>query len=131
MSFVFFFFSSRRRHTRCALGTGVQTCALPICYELRYIGRQSITDWEAQHETYGVPALAPYYADRVYYPSVTYHNIIASVELDRTFTFSGGVDTLTDKKPTYGIVGVGSIGAAEATYDISGRFMYDGVKATI
>src|SRR3546814_17486636 len=26
-----FFFSSRRRHTRCALVTGVQTCALPIC----------------------------------------------------------------------------------------------------
>src|SRR3546814_5121733 len=26
-----FFFSSRRRHTSCALVTGVQTCALPIC----------------------------------------------------------------------------------------------------
>src|SRR3546814_4858374 len=26
----FFVFSSRRRHTRCALVTGVQTCALPI-----------------------------------------------------------------------------------------------------
>src|SRR3546814_4338053 len=25
-----FFFSSRSRHTRCALVTGVQTCALPI-----------------------------------------------------------------------------------------------------
>src|SRR3546814_6448612 len=29
-TFCFFFFSSRRRHTRCALVTGVQTCALPI-----------------------------------------------------------------------------------------------------
>src|SRR3546814_6350896 len=28
--FCSFFFSSRRRHTRCALVTGVQTCALPI-----------------------------------------------------------------------------------------------------
>src|SRR3546814_1105361 len=28
--FLVFFFSSRRRHTRCALVTGVQTCALPI-----------------------------------------------------------------------------------------------------
>src|SRR3546814_10274290 len=27
---MFVFFSSRRRHTRCALVTGVQTCALPI-----------------------------------------------------------------------------------------------------
>src|SRR3546814_19595710 len=31
---VFFFFSSRRRHTRCALVTGVQTCALPISRSL-------------------------------------------------------------------------------------------------
>src|SRR3546814_4147191 len=30
MCFSIFFFSSRRRHTRCALVTGVQTCALPI-----------------------------------------------------------------------------------------------------
>src|SRR3546814_5345711 len=30
MGTVLFFFSSRRRHTRCALVTGVQTCALPI-----------------------------------------------------------------------------------------------------
>src|SRR3546814_8906537 len=33
MSYVvlyFFFFSGRRRHTRCALVTGVQTCALPV-----------------------------------------------------------------------------------------------------
>src|SRR3546814_15359278 len=29
-----FFFSSRRRHTRCALVTGVQTCALPISVSL-------------------------------------------------------------------------------------------------
>src|SRR3546814_10270665 len=30
-----FFFSSRRRHTRCALVTGVQTCALPILKFIR------------------------------------------------------------------------------------------------
>src|SRR3546814_2373233 len=30
--FFCFFFSSRRRHTRCALVTGVQTCALPISH---------------------------------------------------------------------------------------------------
>src|SRR3546814_5772895 len=38
---VLFFFSSRRRHTRCALVTGVQTCALPICM--------------VTHETYKAP----------------------------------------------------------------------------
>src|SRR3546814_8066146 len=30
-----FFFASRRRHTRCALVTGIQTCGLPILPDLR------------------------------------------------------------------------------------------------
>src|SRR3546814_1649455 len=36
-----FFFSSRRRHTRCALVTGVQTCALPIRAEAKTIPDRS------------------------------------------------------------------------------------------
>src|SRR3546814_3210980 len=35
-----FFFSSRRRHTRCALVTGVQTCALPI---LKTVTHETVT----------------------------------------------------------------------------------------
>src|SRR3546814_2241496 len=38
---IVFFFSSRRRHTRCELVTGVQTCALPICDAL-YLARGSM-----------------------------------------------------------------------------------------
>src|SRR3546814_941882 len=34
LNVVCFFFSSRIRHTRCALVTGVQTCALPICFQM-------------------------------------------------------------------------------------------------
>src|SRR3546814_5467045 len=33
---MLFFFSSRRRHTRCALVAGVQTCALPISTARQY-----------------------------------------------------------------------------------------------
>src|SRR3546814_2534654 len=40
-----FFFSSRRRHTRCALVTGVQTCALPI-----YRGEIALRIHRAAHE---------------------------------------------------------------------------------
>src|SRR3546814_2162179 len=40
VSLISFFFSSRRRHTRCALVTGVQTCALPI---YRYADRHERT----------------------------------------------------------------------------------------
>src|SRR3546814_21037715 len=40
---LFFFFSSRRRHTRCALVTGVQTCALPILSSRHSVpGRQRL-----------------------------------------------------------------------------------------
>src|SRR3546814_19085772 len=42
--FLLFFFSSRRRHTRCALVTGVQTCALPIS-----IGEYSVAVVDAYH----------------------------------------------------------------------------------
>src|SRR3546814_20643898 len=38
---VLLFFSSRRRHTSCALVTGVQTCALPI-WELRVEGAERL-----------------------------------------------------------------------------------------
>src|SRR3546814_19471889 len=48
------FFSSRRRHTRCALVTGVQTCALPISRfalesELNFHGRAR----RSMHEKHG------------------------------------------------------------------------------
>src|SRR3546814_4641034 len=40
-----FFFSSRRRHTRCALVTGVQTCTLPISWpKARHAKRRMMND---------------------------------------------------------------------------------------
>src|SRR3546814_8769851 len=42
---VMFCFSSRRRHTRCALVTGVQTCALPISE--RWCGHELVFDGPA------------------------------------------------------------------------------------
>src|SRR3546814_16023427 len=44
---MFFFFSSRRRHTRCALVTGVQTCALPISGESIPVDKEPVADVEA------------------------------------------------------------------------------------
>src|SRR3546814_9045989 len=43
---VCFFFSSRRRHTRCALVTGVQTCALPISMAEEELDLNSLNDDE-------------------------------------------------------------------------------------
>ncbi|UYY58773.1 TonB-dependent receptor domain-containing protein [Sphingomonas sp. S2-65] len=91
-------------------------------YQVRYVGKQSITDWEAQHDTNGVPAYDPYYADVTYYPEVFYHAIRASVDVNRQFTLYGGVDNLTDERPPYGLTGTGE----DAVYDNVGRFMYVG-----
>src|SRR3546814_6829655 len=44
---IVFFFSSRRRHTRCALVTGVQTCALPIFGLASHPGGRK---WRARYE---------------------------------------------------------------------------------
>src|SRR3546814_4677461 len=58
MFWCVFFFSSRRRHTRCALVTGVQTCALPIyaagLFHLPVAGRGRDGDGERAH---GIPFL--------------------------------------------------------------------------
>src|SRR3546814_10747912 len=53
-----FFFSSRRRHTRCALVTGVQTCALPICYFGDRFGVAWICRHHISNSTDPVDALA-------------------------------------------------------------------------
>src|SRR3546814_3338526 len=45
------FFSSRRRHASCALGTGVQTCALPI-YTIAYESRRQLLHRPGEDELY-------------------------------------------------------------------------------
>src|SRR3546814_11325785 len=53
-----FFFSSRRRHTRCALVTGVQTCALPISQQaaVATIEWKMVTSWPKNFPGVGVGA---------------------------------------------------------------------------
>src|SRR3546814_11522207 len=60
----FFFFSSRRRHTRCALVTGVQTCALPIFTRFGYTARAALAD------TVGCAWAMARYATSVAHPCV-------------------------------------------------------------
>src|SRR3546814_18555941 len=59
MRVVFFFFSSRRRHTRCALVTGVQTCALPICLGAE---RKAPSGSDARVAPYGAGRVSDYVA---------------------------------------------------------------------
>src|SRR3546814_17845009 len=53
--FFVFFFSSRRRHTRCALVTGVQTCALPISIYNHYQRIEALEGYRAaDHDVWPV-----------------------------------------------------------------------------
>src|SRR3546814_6704610 len=65
-----FMLSSRRRHTRCALVTGVQTCALPICFGFEIFVERDLTAFTPDaaslhaakgcHEAHGAIAVHPY-----------------------------------------------------------------------
>src|SRR3546814_10242137 len=54
-----FIFSSRRRNTRCALVTGVQTCALPICVRMRGYGRLGPAAFAGQGDIAAIGPLDP------------------------------------------------------------------------
>src|SRR3546814_17031638 len=71
MLITLFIFSIRRRHTRCALVTGVQTCALPISPNAI-----EIDDWQAS-------LLHPCAADRVYPPLILVDFVGAAIGADQ------------------------------------------------
>src|SRR3546814_3032500 len=54
-----FFFSSRRRHTRCALVTGVQTCALPISIRSYWCDDTSLAEASFEEVARRLPTLVP------------------------------------------------------------------------
>src|SRR3546814_15671541 len=91
MGFVFFV-SSRRRHTRCALVTGVQTCALPIlwfahkgeAYRLGYAESDDGIRWQRDDSFAGVaPSASGWDSQMVEYAAVARHG-------DRYFMFYNG-----------------------------------------
>src|SRR3546814_3278688 len=77
------FFASRRRHTRCALVTGVQTCALPIFTQSRFL-----SDFE--------PLEVPVYSQSPLavtpYVSGLYDNVGGGSD------FEGGADIRSDER---------------------------------
>ena len=105
-------------------------------YVLRYIGRQSVADWEQQHAVAGVEG-TPYdvnYVDQTYYPHAFYHDLRVAVEVGRNMSFYAGVDNVTNKLPPFGLLGVGGMGlntettSTDTLYDNIGRFFYAGVR---
>src|SRR3546814_2575225 len=94
--YVCFFFSSRRRHTRCALVTGVQTCALPISSLRQADGRRLhrfswINEWkeivQADGRSAGLDLILPDW----FYSGVLSDALVLGID-PRYFRLTGGIE---------------------------------------
>ncbi|MBV9931819.1 MAG: TonB-dependent receptor [Alphaproteobacteria bacterium] len=95
-------------------------------YQLRYIGKQTISTYEAQHSFQGRPPTNPDVLPVVYYPEVTYHNFRIGVNVAKKFEWYIGVDNAFDQKPPYGSTGTG---AGSSIFENVGRYFYSGFRA--
>src|SRR3546814_15712166 len=71
-----FFRSSRRRHTRCALVTGVQTCALPICAACRHSCERAESMTENNDDPFDVPPHIALRAADIPYAFARKHGVV-------------------------------------------------------
>ena len=103
----------------------VKLSGLTLGYQVRYIGKQSVTDWEATHDSKQGPAYDPDYSDPSFYPDVWYHDFRVGYDVDEKFNFYVGVDNAFDRLPPLGLLGTSDGGAI---FSNTGRFLYAGVK---
>jgi outer membrane receptor protein involved in Fe transport len=96
--------------------------AYTLSYNLRYIGKQTISTYEAQHSFNGNPPTNADVTAEVWYPDVFYHNVRMSIKVNERFTFYGGVDNLMDRMPPFGLLGTGG----GDPFDPIGRQFYFG-----
>jgi outer membrane receptor protein involved in Fe transport len=95
-----------------------------LSWTFRYIGKQTITAYEATHSFQGRPPTDPDFADRVFYPEVLYHDVRFSYKVNNKFRFYLGVDNLTDKLPPLGLLGT----EGGDPFSSIGRFYYSGAQ---
>src|SRR3546814_4492445 len=74
----YFFFSSRRRHTRCALVTGVQTCALPICVQPTWLETHSAPRSSSGICTHSASSPSANFSSHLRVPSLLLRSRLAS-----------------------------------------------------
>src|SRR6184192_1942108 len=130
---VLFFFSSRRRHTRCRLVTGVQTCALPISRLAHRPGvRWSVAAFQrAPFWTTAIVILSPIpdSAVRVLAPLARYPlpKFLGAVALGRfpRLLLIAGVGGLVPV-PTWGLLGggVALVGLAAGRHHVGSAFRW-------
>lgn len=96
-------------------------------YKLQFIGHMYIGDYADYFSLNGEDPQEPEYTLQRQYPTVFYHDLKLTFDVDKKFQFYMGVDNLTDKLPPFGQLGTGD----DAIYDNVGRFFYSGFKINI
>src|SRR3546814_19124095 len=122
MVLFIFFFSSRRLHTRCALVTGVQTCALPFFCCAKIGEAEVLADGGVTGILITSPVAAPAAIERLVQLAATAKGLMAVVDhsgvADRLqaalAATEAGLDVVIDIDPGIAPPGVASAEAAVA-----------------
>lgn len=113
------------------LNADLKLGAVTVGYELRYIGRMVLNQYEDVFSLQGRPPQNPDYAARRYYPSVFYHDVRVSYDFNDALNAYVGVDNVADKVPPLGLTGqntgAGGIGNS-GIYEARGRFIFAGAR---
>lgn len=96
-------------------------------YGARWIQGMYLNTFEDYNSVNGLPPQNIDFAPIKKYPNVVYHDIRIGYELNNKTSFYIGVDNVTDKKPPYGLTGVGG---GSGIYDIRGAYFYTGIKTS-
>jgi outer membrane receptor protein involved in Fe transport len=106
-----------------AVGYGIGN--LDLRYSLNYIGRQTISTYEATNEFEGRPPTNADILPQEFYPDIFYHAARVQYKVNDKYRMYFGVDNITDRKPPLGSYGVG---AGSAIFDNVGRYFYVGAQ---
>ena len=93
--------------------------------ELRYLSRQSVTEYEDLNAFQGRAPQNQDYASINYYPEVLYLNTRIGINIDKNSLFYFGIDNVTDRLPPLSSTG---IGGGTGIYDNKGRYFYSGIN---
>lgn len=93
-------------------------------YSLRYIGRQTISTYEATHSFQGRPPTNPDVTPQVFYPDVFYHDARVSYKVNDKYRFYLGVDNIFDRMPPLDLLGT----EGGSPFSSIGRYFYAGAQ---
>jgi outer membrane receptor protein involved in Fe transport len=110
------------------LSLGVETGRFTMGYQMRYIGKAVLNEYEDLFPKQGRdPENADYAEDR-FYRSLFYHDIRFDWQATDQTNFYFGVDNIGNRMPPQGLSGTGD---GSGIYDVLGRYFYAGVKVNL